>query len=529
MSALPSTSAIGWSRQRHASAASDGGAGLVATIPQALAYWSAVTPDAVAILTPGREPISYRDLHAAVARLAAGLRSLGLGQHDGIAVLLPEGPELSVALLAAMAVGIAVPLAWPSPAAEYRRIIETQHVRALLVSDTLLASTFAETPVITLVAGPTGDVGDLRLDGRAVGEPCPTIPPRSDDVALILHSSGTTGRPKLVPRLHRNIVANCLAVSRARAATSADRCLSAARSTYSQGFNLLMFTLFSGASLIRAPELDLAALPHWVRAYAPTYISTTPAVLRLLGDAAEALRKTFQHSSLTRIHSSAGFLSADELDWLEEALGLPILNGYGMSEASGIAGELYPRLHRVPGSVGPPWCEITILGETDRTLPPLESGEIVVRGPTVFPGYLDDPDAHAAAFLPDGWFRTGDLGFRDERGYLHLTGRVDEVINRGGEKIVPREVDGVLGAHPAVAEAAVFAVSDARLGQEVVAAVVLLPGAHATPRALRAWMLDRLSPFKAPRRIWLVDRLPRTPTGKVRRSELARRWVERFG
>jgi acyl-CoA synthetase (AMP-forming)/AMP-acid ligase II len=155
-----------------------------------------------------------------------------------------------------------------------------------------------------------------------------------------------------------------------------------------------------------------------------------------------------------------------------------------------------------------------------------ETGQIVVRGPTLFPGYLDDDEANAAAFLPGGWFRTGDLGFLDDNGYLHLTGRLSEIINRGGEKIVPREVDDVLLSHPAVAEAEVFGVPDARLGEDVVAAVVLKPGMSAKAWELRDWMLDRLAPFKVPRRIWHVASLPRTSTGKVQRGELARRGHE---
>ncbi|MGH2617957.1 MAG: AMP-binding enzyme [Thermomicrobiales bacterium] len=152
-----------------------------------------------------------------------------------------------------------------------------------------------------------------------------------------------------------------------------------------------------------------------------------------------------------------------------------------------------------------------------------------MRGPRVFPGYLDDPEANAEAFLPGGWFRTGDLGFLDDAGFLHLTGRLGEVINRGGEKIDPCEVDAALASHPAVADAAVFAVPDARLGQDVVAAIVLKPGMRATPRALRRWLFDHLAAYKVPRRIWFVGDLPRTATGKVRRGELARLWAEERG
>jgi acyl-CoA synthetase (AMP-forming)/AMP-acid ligase II len=150
----------------------------------------------------------------------------------------------------------------------------------------------------------------------------------------------------------------------------------------------------------------------------------------------------------------------------------------------------------------------------------------VVRGPAVFSGYLDDPEANAAAFLPGGWFRTGDVGYLDEDGFLYLQGRTSEIINRGGENIAPAEIDRVLQSHPAVEEGAVFGVPDARFGEDLVAAVVIRPGMRVTPRTLRAWMLDRLSPSRLPRRIWMVEALPRTQTGKVQRRELARLWSE---
>jgi acyl-CoA synthetase (AMP-forming)/AMP-acid ligase II len=498
------------------------------SIPEALTAWAAETPRAIALLAPGRDPLTYGELHQAVERLAAALRARGLARDDGIALLIPDGLELCLALLAAISVGIAVPLPWPRPEAEYRRVLDSQHVRAILVSAEFPAAALPPSarqhPIIALAPGPSGRLVDLRIDGPPVGRAVSATAPHPDDIALILHSSGTTGAPKRIPRLHRNIIANCHAVTRARAASASDRCLSVAPATHSQGFNLLAFTIFTGASLARAPGADLRALPGLVRAYQPTYLSTTPAVLRLLRGEHAALREAIAHSPLTRIHSSAGPLSASDLDQLEAALGVPILNGYGMSEVSGIAGEPYPRLKRVPGAVGPPWCEVTLRDEDGAVLGAGAIGEIAVRGATLFPGYLDDPAANEAAFLADGWFRTGDLGFLDDAGYLHLSGRRGEVINRGGEKIVPREVEDELLAHPMVAEAAVFGVPDARLGEDVVAAVVLKPGAQVKSWELRDWLLDRLAAHKVPRRIAFLDQFPYTNTGKVQRGELARRW-----
>jgi acyl-CoA synthetase (AMP-forming)/AMP-acid ligase II len=372
-------------------------------------------------------------------------------------------------------------------------------------------------------------MGELSIAGPALGDPVAAQEPSLDEFALILRSSGTTGRPKLVPRTHRNILAFCQAVASARGASASERCLSVCRSVYSQGINALVFTLFAGASLVMLERADVAALAEALRTHRPTYLTTTPAVVRALATGDSELLAALEASPVNRIHASAAPLETTERERLEAALGIPIISGYGLTEASGVAGEPFPRPRWVAGSVGLPWCDIRAIDETGAFLTQGEVGEIVARGPQVFPGYLDDPEANDAAFLPGGWFRTGDLGFLDDRGYLHLTGRIKEVVNRGGESIAPAEIDAALESHPAVAEAAVFSVPDAALGEDLVAAVVLQPDRAASPRELRRWLLDRLSSSKVPRRIRFVTALPRTPTGKVRRGELARRWSEEQG
>ena len=503
------------------------------TIPEALASWAKQTPDAAALHSPGRESATYSQLNAAVDRLAAELRARGLGREDGIALLLPEGPELTLALLAAMSVSIAIPLAWPNPASEYLPVLSHQRVRAVVVlapmGPALREQINQHCPVIDFTSGDTGRIGDFHIDGPSRGPPCTKTEPAADDMALILHSSGTTGRPKLVPRLHRGVVSTCSIYVEVRGITSADRCLSLARAVHSQGITTLTSAIVTGASLICLPGHDLTALPQWLTTYRPTYLSTTPAVLRAAASDRGELWDALRQSPLRCVHCTAGPLPSGELCELESMLGVPILNSYGMSEAPVIAGERYVGYHHVTGAVGLPWCEVRIAGEGGQFVAQPDVGEIVVRRPRVFPGYLDDPDVNAAAFLPGGWFRTGDNGFLDKGGYLHVVGRLSEIINRGGAKIAPVEVDHALLSHPAVAAAAVFAVPDARLGEDLVAAVVLRPNVTASQRELRAWLLDRLSTHKVPRRIWMVDDLPRTRTGKVQRGELARRWSEESG
>jgi acyl-coenzyme A synthetase/AMP-(fatty) acid ligase len=283
--------------------------------------------------------------------------------------------------------------------------------------------------------------------------------------------------------------------------------------------------ILAGATLVCVPGPDVAAMPRWLETFRPTYCSTTPAVLHTLA-ADGTIRHALRRWPPRCIHVSSASLAPAEQQYLESLFGAPILTGYGMSEATGIAMEPMPPTRRVPGSVGLPRCDLQLIDARGDPVARGHHGEIVVRGERVFPGYLENPDANAAAFLPGGWFRTGDVGVLNDAGYLHLIGRRDEVINRGGEKIVPGEVDTVLHGHPAVAEAAVFAVPDAVLGEDVVAAIVVKPGICLRSWELRGWMLERLSVHKVPRRIWQVTNLPRTATGKVQRAALARRWGE---
>jgi acyl-coenzyme A synthetase/AMP-(fatty) acid ligase len=252
-----------------------------------------------------------------------------------------------------------------------------------------------------------------------------------------------------------------------------------------------------------------------------TWFVGTPAHYALLLDWG-MIQSGVRRATGLRLAMSAGApLPPDLSAKLAEALGVPLLNLYGMSESLDMA-MTAPDQDVQPGAVGRALCEgLRIVDRGGQAVAPGTPGEIVTRGGHVFPGYLDDPTATAAAFLPGGWFRTGDVGYRDDKGVLFLTGRLTEVINRGGEKVAPAEVEAALLAHPAVAEAAVFALSHARLGEEVAAAVVVQPGATVSEHELRRAAARRLAPHKVPRHVWIVEVLPRTATGKVQRGKLS--------
>jgi acyl-CoA synthetase (AMP-forming)/AMP-acid ligase II len=291
----------------------------------------------------------------------------------------------------------------------------------------------------------------------------------------------------------------------------------------------LCCALLNGGVCVTTTGFDPDAFPDWLADHQPTWIVTNATELNMILAAADAAgRETMAgpRSRLRLVRAGAQPMTPGTAERAEASLRALVLDGFGMTEASYITATGPTAEDRRQGSCGRPWCtEIRVLDERGADLPPGTPGEIVIRGETMFAGYLDDPETNAAVFLPGGWFRTGDLGYVDEEGYLYLIGRINELINRGGEKIAPVEVDRALQSHPAVAEAATFAVPDARLGKDIVAAVVVKPGMTTTAREIRGWLLQRLTPYKVPRRIWEVDRLPRTATGKVQRGVLAERFL----
>lgn len=430
---------------------------------------------------------------------------------------------------AAIAVGTAVPF---SPATRH----ELGRDLGRLPVDLLATENAADDPPVQTAAQlgiPTVSVAALLQGDPAVG--AIAAPARPETVAVILHSSGTTGLPKRIPRNHRSFLAATRTVRSSSALTPDDVALLVSGVCTNAGLRNTLFALLTGGSCVVAPRLDPARYPDWLAARRPTWTCLSATELNLILDAAaNAGREAVAGpgSRLRFIRAGSQAVTPGTLARAERSLGAPVFEGYGMSEASNLA-KCGPGLEdRRPGSCGRPMAAsaaLRILDAAGADAAPGAAGEVVVKGPAVFTGYLDNPEANAAAFTPDGWFRTGDIGYLDADGFLYLQGRLHEMIDRGGETIAPAEVDRVLQSHPAVAEAAVFGVPDARFGEEVVAAVVLRSGLGAAPRELRAWMLDRSSPSKAPRRIWVVEALPRTASGKVRRGELARRWPEAHG
>jgi acyl-CoA synthetase (AMP-forming)/AMP-acid ligase II len=419
--------------------------------------------------------LTHDELASTVETLAGKLVATGVQRGDGVGIVLEQGPEAVLAFLAVLRAGaIAMP---QNPAL---------HAREMAIAFEDLP------PRLVLEAG--------TLESLPAG-PVPALP-EPDDVALLLHTSGTTSRPKAVPLRHRQLAASARSIAAGYSLGPDDvsYCLMPLFHVHGLVASTLAALLSGGAVAVPRRMRPSALWPH-LTAYGGTWFSAVPTILARLPQRPDGdVRLRFARSCSSSLPPTL---------WseLEERFGVPLVEAYGMTEAAHqMASNPLPPGERRPGTVGlPAGAEITIL-----------DGEVVIRGPGVIDGYLANPAADAEAFR-DGWFRTGDLGSLSGDGYLTLQGRIKELINRGGEKIAPREIDEALLSHPAVREAAAFGVPDRKYG-EVVHAVVVADESEAI---LRAHCGERLAAFKVPARIHVASEIPKGPTGKVQRRTLA--------
>jgi acyl-CoA synthetase (AMP-forming)/AMP-acid ligase II len=346
---------------------------------------------------------------------------------------------------------------------------------------------------------------------------------RAEDVALVLHTSGTTSRPKIVPLSHRNITASATHIGAMLALGPDDLCLNIMPLFHIHGLiAAVLSSLAAGGQVVCTPGFNAFKFFGWFAAIRPTWYTAVPTMHQTILGLAPRNKAAIAAGRLRFLRSSSASLPAQAMVDLEAAFGVPVIESYGMTEASHqMASNPLPPRPRFPGSVGvAAGPEVAIMDEAGILLPQGALGEVVIRGPNVTAGYENNPKANAENFV-NGWFRTGDQGTLDERGYLRLTGRLKELINRGGEKISPLEVDDVLSEHPAVGQCLTFAMPHKMLGEEVAAAVVLREGATADELTLRDFAAARLAAFKVPRRIVFLDEIPKGATGKLMRIGLA--------
>jgi acyl-CoA synthetase (AMP-forming)/AMP-acid ligase II/acetyltransferase-like isoleucine patch superfamily enzyme/acyl carrier protein len=497
--------------------------------------WAERTPEAVAFAAPGRAALAYRRLRVQVDETVQALNGMGVGRGDRVAIVLPNGPEMAVAFLAISSAATSAPLNPAYGEREFHFYLSDLDSKALIVQAGLDSPARAVAqqlgiPIIELSASPGSEAGLFTLTGDAYSEVANGGYAHPGEVALVLHTSGTTSRPKMVPLTHANLCTSARNIRDAYQLTTDDRCLNVMPLFHIHGLvAAILSTLAAGASAVCTPGFEAAKFFDWLEAYHPSWYTAVPTMHQAILNQADAHREVIGRHPLRFIRSCSASLPPSVMAELERVFAAPALEAYGMTEASHqMTTNPLPPAERKPGSVGvATGPDVAIMDEKGSLLDRGDIGEIVIRGPSVTRGYENNPEANESAFV-NGWFRTGDQGFLDEDGYLSITGRIKEIINRGGEKIAPREVDEVLLEHPAVAQAVTFAVPHSTLGEDVAAAVVLQEGASATEEELRETVANRLAPFKIPSRVVIVDEVPKGPTGKLQRSGLYKKLASKL-
>jgi acyl-CoA synthetase (AMP-forming)/AMP-acid ligase II len=481
-----------------------------------------------ALLASGRADLSYGLFAELVSETARALRGLGLARNDRLAIVLPNGPDMAAAFLASASAVTAAPLNPAYREDEFHFYMDDLRARALLVeegstSPAVAAARRLAIPVLTL--SPAREAGAFTLSGTAAGPPVREGLAEGSDVALVLHTSGTTSRPKIVPLTHANLLASANNIRSTLRLAGQDRCLNVMPLFHIHGLvAAILASLSAGGSIHATPGFNALQFFGQIAEARPSWYTAVPTMHQAILARADRNREVIAANPLRFIRSSSASLPAPVFQALEAAFGCPVIEAYAMTEnAHQMTSNQLPPGKRKPGLVG---CaagpEVAVMSPDGRLLGPGEEGEVVTRGPNVTPGYENNPAANECGFA-FGWFHTGDQGFMDEDGFLKITGRLKEIINRGGEKVAPMEVDEALMAHEAVHQAVAFATPHDMLGEEVAAAVVLREGKTASERELKDFAARRLAAFKVPKRIVILDEIPKGATGKLQRIGLAQK------
>ena len=465
--------------------------------------------------------ITYDSLRQQVLAMADGLASAGIRRGDVVAIALPNGLPAIVSFLAASIAGIAAPLNPAYPYEEFHFFLGDTNARILLCPavGAEFVRTAAKDRNIPIFSVEMNEQGQVRMTGAPSGAIASA--PAADDVALVLHTSGSTGRPKRVPLRHFNLAVSSANIANTYALTEEDISLCIMPLFHIHGLiGSTMATLLSGGTVVVPTKFNALSFWRTVRENRVTWYSGVPTMHQLL--LARAHQKPPEADSLRFIRSCSAPLSSELIHKIEALFGVPFVEAYGMTEAAHqMTSNPLPPRHRKAGSVGVgAGLRISIMDKDGNHLGTNMRGEIAIQGANVFRGYENNPEANTHAFV-DGWFRTGDQGFLDSDCYLHLTGRIKDIIIRGGENIAPHEVDEILLRHPAVAAAVTFGCPHPTLGEEVCAAVVLHERNGAAESELIKHSREFLAEYKCPTKIYLVESIPTTATGKIRRRAVA--------
>ena len=501
---------------------------LESTIPELL---SRGADDAPALNSPGGVPLSYAGLRALVSETTATLNSRGIGAGDRVGIVLDNGPEMAASFLTIGSAATAAPLNPSYRAEEFEFYLTDLNAKLLVVgrdkeTPAVDVARKLGVPIARLHPHPEKGAGTFTLvfEGENAGNGS-ARQTTADDIALVLHTSGTTSRPKIVPLAHKNVCASAANIRGTLSLTADDRNLVIMPLFHIHGLiAALLAPLSAGGEVCCSPGFNALKFFSWVSDVKPTWYTGVPTMHQAIMLRAPGNAEVIQNHRLRFIRSSSSALPPTVIEQLESTFKVPVVEAYGMTEAAHqMASNPLPPRARKPGTVGPSGGpEIRIADTNGDTVPTGTPGEIVIRGINVMSAYENNPKANAEAFYGE-WFRTGDQGVMDADGYVAITGRLKEIINRGGEKISPREVDEIIMEHPAVHQCVTFGMPHDMLGEDVAAAIVLKQGAEATDKELRQFAASRLADFKVPRKILILTEIPVGATGKLQRIGLAQK------
>jgi oxalate---CoA ligase len=483
--------------------------------------------EAVALLAPEAKPLTFAAFRDLVARTARALNHFGVGRNDRVAIVLPNGPEMAAAFVAVGAAATSAPLNPAYKAEEFEFYMSDLNARALIVeagsaSPALEAAQKLGIAVLTLTPEPETGAGAFTLSGPARGAAALPGYAEPADIALILHTSGTTSRPKIVPLTQSNVATSAENIARTVEFSQNDRGLNIMPLFHIHGLIAgVLAPLSRGGSIFCTPGFNALKFFSWMEEAKPSWYTAVPTMHQAILTRAPHNVGVIRRHPLRFIRSSSSSMPPQVINELEATFHAPVIEAYGMTEAAHQMASNPLHGVRKPGFVGlPAGPEIAIMCDRGDLLPAGEIGEIVIRGENVTAGYENNAIANAESFV-NGWFRTGDQGTMDRDGYFRLTGRLKEIINRGGEKVSPREVDETIMDHPAVRQVVTFGVPHEKLGEDIAAAVVLREGAILSEAELKTFLAQRLAAFKTPRKILFLADIPKGATGKLQRIGLA--------
>ncbi len=489
---------------------------------------------APAISAPARSPLSFGALRTLIADSLATLNGLGIGRNDRVAIVLANGPEMATCFMACASGVASAPLNPAYRADEFEFYLSDLNAKALIVEQASSSPAIAVAQklgvrLIDLVVPDGAPAGQFRLqprDGAPAGAAAASGGfAEPGDVSMVLHTSGTTSRPKIVPLSQANLAASATHIRRTLQFSADDCGLNIMPLFHIHGLIAgVLAPLAAGSRVFCTPGFNALKFFAWMDEARPSWYTAVPTMHQAIVARAPKNLDVIARQPLRFLRSSSSSMPPQVISELEAIFKAPLIESYGMTEATHqMASNPLPPAVRKPGTVGvASGPEVAIRSEDGRLLERGETGEIVIRGPNVTAGYENNPKANAEGFA-DGWFRTGDQGVMDADGYISITGRLKEIINRGGEKVSPREVDEILMDHPAVAQVVCFGMPHPKLGEEVAAVVVLREGQQASERELQQFVAGRAADYKVPKKILFMDEIPKGATGKLQRIGLAQK------